>query len=67
MQDMFSIHDVYYNIRCSENILNVPKPRTDYLEVKSWYSGAVLWNGLPSELRKPLTLKRFKKGINDLY
>ena len=40
------------------------------LTILKWslgYSGAVLWNGLPSELRKPLTLKRFKKGINDLY
>ena len=36
IQDMFSIHDVYYNIRRSENILYVPKPRTDYLKVKSW-------------------------------
>ena len=36
MQDMFSIHDVYYNIRRSENILYVPKPRTDYVKVKSW-------------------------------
>lgn len=67
MQDMFSIHDAYYNIRRSENILYVPKARTDYLKWSLWYSGAVLWNWLPSELRKPLTLKRFKKGINDLY
>ena len=44
MQDMFSIHDVYYNIRRSENILNVPKPRTDYLEVKSW-----VFRGCPLE------------------
>ena len=36
IQDMFSIHDVYYNIRRSENILYVPKPRTGYLKVKSW-------------------------------
>ena len=32
MQDMFSIHDAYYNIRRSENILYVPKARTDYLK-----------------------------------
>ena len=67
MQDMFSIRDFYYNIRRSENILYVPKPRTDYLKRSLGYSGAVLWNGLPSELRKPLALKRCKKGINDLY
>ena len=33
IQDMFfvSVRDFYYNIRRSENILHVPKPRTDYL------------------------------------
>ena len=68
MQDMFfSACDFYYNIWRSENILHVPKPRTDYRKRSLGYSGAVLWNGLPSDLRKPLTLTRFKKGINDLY
>ena len=62
MQDMFSVSNFYYNIRRSENILHVPKPRTDYLKRSLGYSGAVLWNGLPSEIRKPLTFKRFKKG-----
>ena len=32
MEDMFSIRDFYYNIRRSESILYVPKPRTDYLK-----------------------------------
>ena len=44
MQDMFAIHDVYYNIRRSENILYVPRPRTDYLKVKSW-----VFRGCPLE------------------
>ena len=57
IQDMFfvSVRDFYYNIRRSENILHVPKPSFGYSE-------AVLWSWLPSELRKPLTLTRFKKG-----
>ena len=66
MEDMFSVRNFYYNIRRSENILHIPKPRTDYLKRSLRYSGAVLWSGLYSELRKPLTLTRFKKGINDL-
>ena len=56
-----------FALRHSENILHVPKPRTDYLKRNLRYSGAVLWNGLPSEIRKPLTFKRFKKEIIDLY
>ena len=57
IQDMFfvSVRDFYYNISRSENILNVPKPSFGYSE-------AVHWSWLPSELRKPLTLTRFKKG-----
>ena len=60
MQDMFSARDFYYNIRRSENILHVLKSRSDYLKKRSLgYSGPVLyWNGVPSELRKPLTLRR---------
>ena len=59
MQDMFSVRDFHYSIRHSKNILHVPKQRTDYLKWSFGYSGAVLWNWLPSELRKSLTLTRF--------
>ena len=62
MQDMFLVRDFRYSIRHSKNILHEPKPRTDYLKRSLGYTGAVLWNGLPSELHKPLTLTRFKKG-----
>ena len=64
---MFSVRDFYYNIWRSENVFHVPKQSTDYLKRSHWYLGAVLWNGLPSELRKLLTLTRFKKGSNNLY
>ena len=56
-----------YNIRKPENILQAPKPRTDYLKQSFRYSGAVLRNRFPSELRKPLPLTSFRKGTNDLY
>ena len=51
MDDMFSARDFSYSIRTSENILQIPKPRTNFLKRSFGYSGAVLWNGLPSELR----------------
>ena len=33
LQGMFAVRDFYYNIRRSENILHVPKPRTILSEV----------------------------------
>ena len=37
-----------YNLRDSENKLAVPLPRTNYYKNSFSYSGAVLWNSLPS-------------------
>ena len=31
--------------------LNLPKPRTDYLKRSFGYSGALLWNSLPENIR----------------
>ena len=64
MQDLFSVRDFSYSIRNFKNILLIPKPRTNFLKRSFGYSGAVLYR-LPSEVRKPLTLTRFRKGIND--
>ena len=67
LQDMFSKRQSLYNTRYSENTLQVPKPRTNYLKRSFGYSGAALWNRLPPALREPMTLSKFKKGINDFY
>ena len=61
MQDLFFVRDFSYSIRNSENILQFPKPRTYYLMGSFGYSRADIWNGLASELRNPLTFKRFRK------
>ena len=63
MQNMFSSRKFPYNVRNSVNILQVPKPRTNYMKSSFGYSGTVLWNGLSSELREPLSLASFKKGL----
>ena len=39
--------EVAYNLRDSENKLNVPSPRTNYYKNSFSYSGAILWNSLP--------------------
>ena len=52
-------------LRDSENdLLNVPLPRTNYLERSFSYRGATLWSSLPSNLRQEKSLNRFKELLN---
>ena len=51
------LHDLYseqltdYDLRDSFRKLNLPKPRTEYLKRSFDYSGALLWNSLPENIR----------------
>ena len=56
-----------YNIRNSEIRLNLPKPRTNYLKRSFCYSGAILWNSLPQDIRKLQSFAQFKKAIAVYY
>ena len=67
LMDMFSYRQSLYNFRNSENILNVPKPRTNYLKRSLGYSGAVLWNGLTCDMRTARSLADFKKQLNGFF
>ena len=49
-----------YDLRDSENKLNVPLPRTNYYKNSFTYSGAILWNSLPSNVRQAESLGQFK-------
>ena len=40
-----------YNLGDSAMRLNVLKPQTNYLKRSFCYSGALLWNSLPQEIR----------------
>ena len=62
LQEFFSIRGTGYNLRNSEMRLNLPKPRTNYLKRSFCYSGALLWNSLPQEIRKLQTQAKFKKA-----
>ena len=61
----FSLLTAYYealknNLRNSEYKLFVSQPRTNYCKRSFRYSGAVLWNGLPKEIKQsnsPLKMK----------
>ena len=51
LRDLFSERNTDYDFRDSFRKLNLPKPRTDYLKRSFGYSGALLWNSLPENIR----------------
>ena len=50
-----------YDLRNSANKLAVPLPRTKYNKNSFSYSGAVLWNSLPSNVGQAVSLTSFRK------
>ena len=52
-----------YSLRNSENKLAVPQPHTEYFKRSFSYSGAVLWNKLPLNMRQASSLTSFKSQI----
>ena len=62
LQDLFS--ERHTDMRDSLPKLNLPKPRTDYLKRSFRYSGALLWNSLPENIRAIRSIGQFKKKIN---
>ena len=49
-----------YSLRDAENKLAIPLPRTNYMKNNFSYSGAVLWNSLPAEMRQADDLSTFR-------
>ena len=49
-----------YNLRENEYKLAVPQPRTEFYKRSLSYSGSVLWNGLPLEVRQLTSPSIFK-------
>ena len=64
VQDLFSERNTDYDLRDAFRKLNLPKPRTDYLKRSFGYSGALLWNSLPENIRAIRSIGQFKKEIN---
>jgi hypothetical protein len=50
-----------YTLRDTRRKLALPQPRTNYLS----YSGSVLWNSLPVELRQSSSLRKFKSDCSN--
>ena len=55
------------NLRDSSNKFVVPLPRNNYLKNSFRYSGAVLWNGLPSTLCQAEPIHSFKFGCREFF
>ena len=51
LHDLFSEQRTDYDLHDSFRKLNLPKPRTDYLKHSFGYSGALLWNSHPENIR----------------
>ena len=52
-----------YNLRDSDNKLAIPLPRTNHYINSFAYSGAVLWNSLPSAARQATSLTKFRRFL----
>ena len=67
LQNLFSVRGSEYNLRNFEMKLNLPKPRTNYLKRSFQYSGVVLWNSLPENIRMLQSFAQFRKAVNNYY
>ena len=54
-----------YNLRNSDNKLAIPLRRTNYYKNSFGYSGAVLWNSLPTAARQATSLTNFRRLLID--
>ena len=59
LQDLFTDRHTDYDMRDSLRKLNLPKPRTDYLKRSFGYSGALLRNSLPENIRAITSIGQF--------
>ena len=69
--NLFAPRTPNYYFRNAKKTLILPKPRTDYLKRSFSYSGALLWNNLPEEIRTSNSLgflkRSFHRWFSDQY
>ena len=54
-------YETRYSLKDSVNKLIVPFPRANFMKNSFSYSGAVLWNSLPCDMREAKSLSQFKR------
>ena len=67
LQNLFHERSTDYDLRNSFHKLTLPRPRTNYLKRSFSYSGALLWNSLPENVREIKSVSKFKEQINHLF
>ena len=56
-----------YSLRNTEDNVAVPLPRTTFLKDSFRFSGAVLWNSLPTHVRQARTLESFHADCSGFF
>ena len=64
LKGLFKPFSTDYGLRNSDNKLALPKSRTDFLKRSFCYSGAHLWNSLPSNVRAIRSFTNFRNEID---
>ena len=64
---LFDPIPLHYTFQDSVNKLTIPQPPTNHLRNSFCYSGAVLWNSLPENLRQAESLSNFKSVLHNYY
>jgi hypothetical protein len=67
LHELFESRSTGCKLRNSEHTLFVRKPRTNYGKRSFSYSGAVLWDELPQNVRTTCSLSQFKRAIDNPF
>ena len=62
LNSKFTWRDSAYDLRDSENKLNLPLPRTNFYRKSFSYNGVTLWNSLPCDIRSTESMAFFKRN-----
>ena len=67
VQNLFHEQSTDCDLLNSFHKLTLPSPHTNYLKQSFSYSGALLWNSLPENVRGIKSVKKVKEQINHLF
>ena len=69
MKDMFEIsNNEFHNLRSNAVDFHIPKPKTNFMKKSISYSGALLWNNLPTAAKQQgITISEFKNILGSQY
>ena len=64
--DMFKFRSSSYGLRSSSNQqISIPKHNNELFKISFQYSGAIIWNNLPLNIRTASTIGTFKHNLHN--